>query len=422
MRTRAGALIALVAGLSGCSGERAGLFGVDPSLTAADLAASDPADAERQATRSVWAIVPAAPRRKADLRPAMIRGAAVAVSADTLLASCLATEGRSRVGLVRHKKYRMAEVEADGGRRICRLTVAEGPLTPAVGYRSFGNLRTGEPVVALVSRTSSEIALARGWLAGKGAAADPFLETTSAVPAGSGSVVLVDRFGNLIGLGASEPLADAAFLAVPIGPRNALSLVNRDLRVANLLLTALSPPPAAQPRQAPIVLALGDDNDSAARDQEALARSSARDPDEANSSGSPPRGSSGGPSGGTSGPGSAPAGSPPAAPGTSDEGPSTGAPDPGGGGAGSAPTGPPGPGGSEGPSTGAPNPGGGSSTGGTGPDDGSPGHGASDRPGRHDDRGRGHGRDDAPGRDHSRGHGGDDHGKGHGGGKDSDDD
>ena len=47
---------------------------------------------------------------------------------------------------------------------------------------------------------------------------DPFLEATSAVPAGNRSVVLVDGFGNLIGLGAAAPVADGLLLTVPIGP------------------------------------------------------------------------------------------------------------------------------------------------------------------------------------------------------------
>ena len=76
---------------------------------------------------------------------------------------------RRRVGLVRHNKYRIARVTADESGQVCRLTVAEGPLTPVAGFRSFADLRVGEPVVALASRTSAEVAAAPGWLAGKGA-------------------------------------------------------------------------------------------------------------------------------------------------------------------------------------------------------------------------------------------------------------
>ena len=183
----------------------------------------------RQAARSIWAVVPSAPRRKADLRPDLIQGSAVAVSADTLVANCLVVGGRARVGLVRHNKYRMARVTADAHGQVCRLTVAEGPLTPVAGLRSFADLRVGEPVVALASRSSAEVAAAPGWLAGKGSADDPFLEATPAVPAGNRSAVLVDGFGNLIGLGAAAPVAGGLVLAVPVGPAAAPSLANRDL-------------------------------------------------------------------------------------------------------------------------------------------------------------------------------------------------
>ena len=220
----------------------------------------------RQAARSIWAVVPSAPRRKADLRPDLIQGSAVAVSADTLVANCLVVGGRARVGLVRHNKYRIARVTADAHGQVCRLTVAEGPLTPVAGLRSFADLRVGEPVVALASRTSAEVAAAPGWLAGKGSADDPFLEATPAVPAGNRSAVLVDGFGNLIGLGAAAPVAGGLVLAVPVGPAAAPSLANRDLGEADVLIAALAPAPRAQPRQAPILLALGnDDRDSADR-------------------------------------------------------------------------------------------------------------------------------------------------------------
>ncbi|MGD9509921.1 MAG: hypothetical protein AB7I59_24265 [Geminicoccaceae bacterium] len=147
MRARAGAVIALC--LGGCAG---GIGDAGPAV--------DP-EAERQATRAIWGIVPDPPRRKAELQPEMIRGAAVAVSADTLLADCAAVSGKERVGLVRHNKYRLADVAGDDGGQICRLTVAEGPLSPVAGYRSFADLAVGEPVTALASRTASDVQVAR---------------------------------------------------------------------------------------------------------------------------------------------------------------------------------------------------------------------------------------------------------------------
>jgi hypothetical protein len=225
-----------------------------PDLPAADTMASG-----RQAARSIWGVVPDPPRRKADLRAQLIQGSAVAVSDDRLLANCAVVGTRARVGLVRHNKYRIARVVGDRHRQVCRLLVTQGPLTPAAGFRSFADLRVGEPVIALASRTSAEVAAASGWLAGKGSVNDPFLETTASVPAGNRSVVLVDGFGNLIGLGAAAPVAGGLVLVVPLGPTAAPSLANRDLRDAPALAAALLPTPRAAPKQPPILLAVGND-------------------------------------------------------------------------------------------------------------------------------------------------------------------
>ena len=372
----------------------------------------------RQAARSIWAVVPSAPRRKADLRPDLIQGSAVAVSADTLLANCLVVGGRARVGLVRHNKYRIARVTADAHGQVCRLTVAEGPLTPVAGLRSFADLRIGEPVVALASRTSAEVAAAPGWLAGKGSADDPFLEATPAVPAGNRSAVLVDGFGNLIGLGAAAPVAGGLVLAVPVGPAAAPSLANRDLGEADVLVAALAPAPRAQPRQAPILLALGDDDrDSADRTSATRRAEAATDEREAAPTprASPVDGSAGG---GADGPGVTDGGGSEGAPatgagsvdgggaggGTGGETPSAG-PDAGGGQAPDA-----GPGTGAAPGDGVDGAAGGSA-GGVAADDGEHGRGRGGS-----NRGRGGGRgddgDDADGG--TRGRGGDGHGRGRG--------
>jgi hypothetical protein len=102
MRSRVGVVIAIC--LGGCAG-----------------AAGDP-DGAHEPTQAIWGIVPNPPARKADLRPAMIRGTAVAVTENVLLAACAATLGREQVGLVRHNKLRLAQVTRDEGSQICRLT------------------------------------------------------------------------------------------------------------------------------------------------------------------------------------------------------------------------------------------------------------------------------------------------------------
>ncbi len=147
-------------------------------------------------SRSVWGVVPDPPRYKKDLKPALIRGSAVAVSEASLLASCRVAEGRARVGIVRHNKYEIARVRAaDPGRVVCVLEVEDArQMSPARGYRGLADLRVGEPVYAVVSRTSAEFAVAEGRVTGKrpAAAGGRALETSVALPAGGRSAVLVE--------------------------------------------------------------------------------------------------------------------------------------------------------------------------------------------------------------------------------------
>ena len=324
--------VALAVALAGCVRADADPLGALRAWLAAPGATPPPDTlaSSRQAARSVWGVVPDPPRRKADLRPGLIAGSAVAVSDDTLLANCAVVGRRSRVGLVRHNKYRLARVAAGGPGEACRLTVAEGPLTPVAGFRSFADLRVGEPVIVLSSRTSAQVAAAPGWLAGKGAAEDPFLETTVAAPTGSRSTVLVDGFGNLIGLGAAPPVAGGLLLAVPLAPASVPDLARHDLAEAPALTAALAPVPRIEPWQPPILLALGtDDRDSADRVP------AARRADAATDEASGPAASGGSPGGGsTPAPGAATGGSDgSAAPGTGAD-PAPGSPS---GGTGSGP-------------------------------------------------------------------------------------
>lgn len=216
--------------------------------------------AGRELSRAIWGVVPSAPRRKADLSPDLIKGAAVAVAADTLLADCRATEGRTSVGLVRHNKYRIAKVTHGGAGQVCLLTVSEGPLNPAAGYRSFADLRVGEPVTALASRTSAKVVMAQGWLIGKGSDGNPLLEASSLVPA-SHSVVLVDGFGNLIGVGMAESDAGGVLRASPVATAAGPFLARRDLESSAALLASLTTSPRTQPvRQETIAVLNADDH------------------------------------------------------------------------------------------------------------------------------------------------------------------
>ena len=184
-----------------------------------------------EVARSIWGVVPDPPRRKRDLRPELIEGAAVAVAPDTLLASCQVVGERQQVGVVRHNKYRLAQVAppSQPEQDVCALHVADAPLNVVGGFRSFPDLRVGEPVYAVVSRTSAEYALAEGQLAAKGTASTSLLETTLTLPPGTRSAVLFDADGNLVGLGSGGPTVDSVVVGAPLSAALVPELAQRDL-------------------------------------------------------------------------------------------------------------------------------------------------------------------------------------------------
>jgi hypothetical protein len=140
------ALLALV----GCGGSR----DEEPPLAVAATAGQPSKEAAKLIARSIWAVVPETPARKRDLLSGMIRGSAVAVSANTLLVSCRVVDGLGRVGIARHNKYRFARVvAADQGRSVCLLQASDTPLNVVRGFRWCGDLVPGEPIYAAASRT-----------------------------------------------------------------------------------------------------------------------------------------------------------------------------------------------------------------------------------------------------------------------------
>jgi hypothetical protein len=235
------------------------LFGLDPAGEP-----DGPGPAVRRASRSIWGVVPDPPRRKADLRPELIAGSAVAIAGDTLLASCRVVGEHRQVGLVRHNKYYRGHVigaGADG--QICILHAPQAPLQATGGFRRFADLRAGEPIVAVVNRTSAELALTSGWLAAKGGdgGSDPVLETTLSLPAATRSAVLFDAHGNLIGLGSAGPVAESVVLGVPVTASLASQLAQKDLGASPALLASLEPAPRQRPRRPVLLLRTDRDGD-----------------------------------------------------------------------------------------------------------------------------------------------------------------
>jgi len=214
------------------------------------------AEAQRRIGLAVWAVTPDAAENDAVPRSRPIRGSAVAVAADTLLTSCSVVGNRSAVGIVRRSSFRLARVSgADADRRLCLLRTA-GEELPRVAhaYRPFDDLQVGEPLLAVVSRTSRSFTLVRGWLVAKGSSADPFLETTLAVPADTSSAAVFDAFGNLVGFGSPDPLSDSVLVAMPVPPASIPELAAARIGGSPAVLASLAPAPAALPRSAPILL------------------------------------------------------------------------------------------------------------------------------------------------------------------------
>jgi hypothetical protein len=219
-----------------------------PAARAAEPSSAAPAgrpgegeDLAKLVSRSVWGVVPDPPRYKKDLRPGLIRGSAVAVSDAMLLAGCRLVDGRGRVGLVRHNKYWIGRVvAADAGRRVCVLAAPGAPPGVPGGFRTFGDLRVGEPVFGAASRTSVEVAVARGRLTAKRAGAEPRFETSLTLPGDARSVAVFDGLGNLIGLapadGGAVVAGAARMVAAPISAPLAPGLAQRDLGPAGVRL------------------------------------------------------------------------------------------------------------------------------------------------------------------------------------------
>jgi hypothetical protein len=212
-------------------------------------------DARPSIARAVWGLVPDTLQGRADPPPELIRGSAVAVADGTLLASCDAVGDRQAVGIVRRSRYRVARIGARvPGQRVCALHPPEPELQTARAWRSFDDLQLGEPILAVTSRTSRSFALASGRLAAKGAADDPYLETTIVLPAGTLSTALFDAYGDLIGFGSAGPASDSVLLAAPLQGVEAAGLAQVRLGTSPEVLASLASAPRAQPASPPTLV------------------------------------------------------------------------------------------------------------------------------------------------------------------------
>jgi hypothetical protein len=220
-------------------------------------AASGPEAALDRIAGSIWAVAPGAPSGKVRAPSELVQGSAVAVSPRTLLASCDVVGGQEQVRVARRSSHRAARgAGADAGRRVCAIEPTGADLRPVEAYRRYDDLRVGEPILAVASRSSRGFVLARGWLVAKGGPADPFLETTLVLPLEAKSAVLFDGFGNLVGLGSAGPASESVVLAAPVPPALAPGLVPADLGDSPALLASLAPEPTAPPRPVTTVFPL----------------------------------------------------------------------------------------------------------------------------------------------------------------------
>ena len=195
-----------------------------PPVSSQDTGAGPPG---QLAARSIWGVVPNAPPAQGGPASRARFAGPPWRSPTRALGPLPGGRWPQQVGLVRHNKYRIATsprtrpaaLPPDRGRR---------PAHPAAGWRSFADLRVGEPVTAL---PAAPVPRSRPPPAGSPERARP--PTRSWRPrraaGGNRSAVLFDGFGNLIGLAAAVADCGRLVLAVPVDARAAPALANRDL-------------------------------------------------------------------------------------------------------------------------------------------------------------------------------------------------
>ena len=174
---------------------------------------------ERQATRSIWGVVPDPPSYAYDLKPEMIRGSAVAVGPATLLVSCRIVGSRRQLVVTQYNQYAVADLTAaDPVSNICTLRVPEGVhLESVAGWRGIAALQEGEPAFALVSQSAFDFVVSRGQIVAKYAeGGGGWLQTTLPLPVDALSAVVFDSDGRLIGLGSAGLTADSMTMAAAL--------------------------------------------------------------------------------------------------------------------------------------------------------------------------------------------------------------
>jgi hypothetical protein len=187
--------------------------------------ALSPDEARRRMTGSVWGVTQATRGWPGWIQTPPVRGSAVAVASDQLLAACEAADNKELVSVARRSSLHLAQVRGVGATgRVCALRVADGGIGAVRTYRPFEDLKVGEPIIAVSSKTSRHYVLSEGTLVVKGTSADPYLETTLTAPTGSKSLALFDAFGNLVGFGAPDDMPGSLLVAFPVPPEAATGL------------------------------------------------------------------------------------------------------------------------------------------------------------------------------------------------------
>lgn len=152
---------------------------------------------------SVWVVVAA--RDEDDLKAGRVSiGSAVAVTEDEMLTNCHVVENYPFMHVKQGERVLMAEVSAadiKGDRCRLRLKGRGVRLAPVAGWRAYGEIKVGEPVLTIGAPRGLEATLGQGHVSAVRARNGlGLVQLTAPISNGSSGGGLFDAAGNLMGI------------------------------------------------------------------------------------------------------------------------------------------------------------------------------------------------------------------------------
>ena len=141
-------------------------------------------------------------RATRDMKPTVMQGSAVAISASEAITNCHVVIHAKAIAVSNGSDDLSAEIiTADPQSDRCYLKVHGGALKPILGIRDYSSLAIGETVYTIGSPRGLDSTLAQGLLSGLRKMADTqYIQTSAPISKGSSGGGLFDDRGNLIGI------------------------------------------------------------------------------------------------------------------------------------------------------------------------------------------------------------------------------